>query len=1584
MKLNLKRFLAYLLTVLMLVSVVPTSAIAEISAASNASASIHSIMPDQGVYVTFEFYVDDKPVDTQIVKEGGSVTRPETPEKAGQKFLGWFDENGDEFNFGTVTGYTDNTTVKLTARFEEKIYHVYFLSVDGEEVVATRDASEATGWKVDLPTDYEPQDKRVTGWIYNDGDFTENTVVTEDVYVSPVTVDCYWVTFDAQGGEVVTSKSVDKGNTLNLSGITSKKTGYTLKGWALTPDGETVSSVTPTEKVTLYAIWEAANVNYTVVYWGENANDTEFGTFLGTETKQAKTGSQVTVSSNQAKKIDYFTYKESDQNVEVKADGSTVVNVRYTRNVYKVTFDLHEYDRRDDVTPDGATMTVGGTSYTKNGTKYVLEAKYEQNIENLWPTAANFKAENKFYGWSIPGEKSTAVSKKVTMTADLCNSNGITATANYGTNCLDHLYYMFESFDQTSPENGNERKRYNGVYYDKSTAYSQDVNSSGGDWNQKEISGMTAVGTDQEILKGYWGVWGYVPTERNVFLYYDREVYDFVKNNYGVTQTEHLKYETPLDDKGGEPARPAGFTENAQFKGWYLVPVEQITESTLPYNFEGATLPLGGLILYAYWVEPDITLTVEAEGFDAKSSDSPARTKISDFTGFQEMETAINTAGKSVLKWYIEGDASKTRIDTELAIEKDTTIVAVFVGTTYQITYDAGEGSGEVTDDYKYAPDGYAKVKSGKGLAAPAGKAFAYWKDEAGNRYYPGSTIQMVGDVELTAVYTPVYEKVTLTYHSNFGEEETTRTFENLPNNTGVEILDYDDSDLSMPARAGYTFTGWNTAQDGTGESFEAGSSARLEGQGNDLYAQWTANDQNYTVEFYYEDVNGNFVKNDGKTATRTAKTDEPVAVTEGDKAETEGDKYVFDADNADNKLNDVIPATGTLVLKLYFKLNTAEYTIHHYLKGTEVKVAPDQTGTKTIGEKLTAGKSDKLNPGYEKAVVDSYSPEKEITIAATDNEITVYYTVPLTIKAEDATKQYDGTELTQPDFTVTGRVNRDTKSMFTLSMTAASTITNVGTQPNVIDQSTVKYNNGTIPSYYTVTYVDDELKVTPVTDEVLVTIVGNTETFTYDGTEKTAEGYTVTTNNPLYTEKDFKFSGTKVVTGVDADTYQMGLKAEQFTNTSKNFEKVKFVVTDGSLEINPVEIELTAKSAEKEYDGTPLTDDGYDVTKGKFVEGEGLESVTVVGSQTLVGSSENKITGHELKENTKKQNYAITYQPGTLTVKNRTTQYEITVKANSGEKVYDGTPLTVKGFETLTFTVNEQTYTVEGLTASKTGTNVSDIGAVEVEGTAIVRDAQSNDVTAQFKVTTVDGMLTIKARPITITAKDNTVQYDGRAHGENGYEVAEATETTGLANGHEVDSVTIIGNKVEVGTYKDLLEPTTATIVDAQDEDVTQNYAITYVAGTLTITKRGAGEKKVKVIANDNTVTYDGQAHGEDGYTTERLVEGHKVSTVTIDGSKTDVGTYTDLLVPHDATIVDAQGNDVTKNYEITYVAGTLKIEPKKVTITAKDKSKVYDGDALTQSEFTATALEEGDTHKFAVKMTAESSSSASSASGM
>ncbi len=95
-------------------------------------------------------------------------------------------------------------------------------------------------------------------------------------------------------------------------------------------------------------------------------------------------------------------------------------------------------------------------------------------------------------------------------------------------------------------------------------------------------------------------------------------------------------------------------------------------------------------------------------------------------------------------------------------------------------------------------------------------------------------------------------------------------------------------------------------------------------------------------------------------------------------------------------------------------------------------------------------------------------------------------------------------------------------------------------------------------------------LKVTELTDKVTVTITENSGSEKYDGTEKKVTGYTVTSiSNELYTEDDFEFVGDEsalTVTGTDAGSYPMELKASDFKNNSKNFSNVEFVIVDGTL----------------------------------------------------------------------------------------------------------------------------------------------------------------------------------------------------------------------------------------------------------------------------------------------------------------------------------------------------------------------------------------------------------------------------------
>ena len=173
-----------------------------------------------------------------------------------------------------------------------------------------------------------------------------------------------------------------------------------------------------------------------------------------------------------------------------------------------------------------------------------------------------------------------------------------------------------------------------------------------------------------------------------------------------------------------------------------------------------------------------------------------------------------------------------------------------------------------------------------------------------------------------------------------------------------------------------------------------------------------------------------------------------------------------------------------------------------------------------------------------------------------------------------------------------------------------------------------------------------------PIMDEITVEITGNSDSVVYDGTEHSVKGYTVKISDPRYTEADFTFTGKAEASGVNAGTYEMGLKAEQFKNTNARFTNVKFVIkADGVLTITPKDLTITAGS-KTEYGPTPVTCGEWTVSG--LAAGDKVESVKITGIQSVPGSSPN-VPSDAVIKNAKGEdvtkNYAIKYVNGTLTM---------------------------------------------------------------------------------------------------------------------------------------------------------------------------------------------------------------------------------------------------------------------------------------------------------------------------------------------
>ena len=277
-----------------------------------------------------------------------------------------------------------------------------------------------------------------------------------------------------------------------------------------------------------------------------------------------------------------------------------------------------------------------------------------------------------------------------------------------------------------------------------------------------------------------------------------------------------------------------------------------------------------------------------------------------------------------------------------------------------------------------------------------------------------------------------------------------------------------------------------------------------------------------------------------------------------------------------------------------------------------------------------------------------------------------------VTLTSATLIKDYDGTPLKNGDTPVTETF--DTEKAFPdgegVTYTFTGSQTNAGSSKNMF---TYAWNEGTKADNYTICPIEGDLVVTPI-DGIKVTITGRKDTQTYDGKPHKVEGYDVKPDNPLFTEKDIEFNGEAEATGTDVriDQYQMGLKPEQFTNTSNNFTNVEFVVEDGQIVITPRPVTLTSETAGKTYDGTAMEKPFVTVGGDGFVEGQ-VKEIKATGSVTNAGSVANMITFTPNKETFKEGNYAITKTEGTLTIAKRS----VLITSQSATKTYDGSALT-------------------------------------------------------------------------------------------------------------------------------------------------------------------------------------------------------------------------------------------------------------------------------------------------------------------
>ena len=366
-----------------------------------------------------------------------------------------------------------------------------------------------------------------------------------------------------------------------------------------------------------------------------------------------------------------------------------------------------------------------------------------------------------------------------------------------------------------------------------------------------------------------------------------------------------------------------------------------------------------------------------------------------------------------------------------------------------------------------------------------------------------------------------------------------------------------------------------------------------------------------------------------------------------------------------------------------------------------------------------------------------------------------------------------------------------------------------------------------------------------------------------------------------------------------------------------------EIVGSEKNVRVNKRQITVKVKGAEKTYDGTPLVCEDYepvDLVYSDEMEVEFNTSITNCGS--VLNEPTVKIKNENGQDVT--SNYSINVQAGTLTVKKRA--ITVTALATKNGREYDGEPLTCDGFEITEGSLVDG----ESITDTVFDGQLVDVGESDVKFESIkiinANRQDNQDVTDNYDYKLVGTKINVVKRRVTVDASGQKT-YDGT-------ELAVTGENISFVLNQMVDgqTLTVYSKTPDAKTFD--AENSFWKVTSESGEDLASNYAVTLSNVSLVIV-----QKQLVLTACSFEKSYNGSTHKATEFIADGLVYGHYVSA-TVSGEIRDVGTATST-VTYDKILFN--DDDVTSNYIVSCVKGTLIINKRQVRIIPSAK-KTYD----------------------------------------
>ena len=594
----------------------------------------------------------------------------------------------------------------------------------------------------------------------------------------------YLMKFDLDGGYGVEPIYARYGAKINVD--TPKKAGYEFAGW-----DKTLPATMPAEDTSFKANWTVATSGFTVVFWYENANDNGYsvaGTYQPAKVKPGtvKTSDDYKNQDFTGRDTKHFTYNanKSDK-VTVKGDGSTVLNVYFTRNTYTLTFkngDIkivcgkveHEHSHEQCCTKTGWHLscnskkcpvgyehehTTGGWG-TASCYKYsdlTITAKYQADIHSNFP----IKQGNNTIWWDVPDGCKSFKEGTMLGSIDTMPGENITFTSA-GTQSGATLYYYVETLNGekgTYTHDGKNFKLYKQITLEKECqlTYSEEFHNITGFtqwWSDPAFDKMEQGGVAYAGYDG-WNDLYYI--KDNNYLCYTRNSYNLKFYNYNAYvdgKGGSVQFEAPLSSYYFVPEYPSDVELNAyEFAGWYTT--DKCYDGS-EADLSTMTMPASDVILYAKWVPKTHTVkTYLTKDAMDNGSDVQQKWTVTHGSTVPNAPEDPENGNYTFVGWFYDENGTEKAFDFSMPVNRDLNLYAKWSSNTlveYKIHYRLEDGT-------EIAPD-----TTGSGLAGTTktfdAKGGTQLNEGYKTGYFPKTnshslTFDIEGKNEFTFVYVP-------------------------------------------------------------------------------------------------------------------------------------------------------------------------------------------------------------------------------------------------------------------------------------------------------------------------------------------------------------------------------------------------------------------------------------------------------------------------------------------------------------------------------------------------------------------------------------------------------------------------------------------------------------------------------------------------------------------------------------------------------------------------------------------------------------------------------------------------------------